>query len=85
MSLLIVIALAFLVLAAALFFGPYLVTYGPSGLGDLISRGDARFISLFLVAALAFAVFAPGTDPALISSGETVHLVPADMTGPVAA
>lgn len=85
MSLLILIAIAFLGLAAALFFGPYLVAYGPDGLRDLVRRGDARFLGLFLAAALALAVFAPGTDPALISDTASVQLVPQDMTGPQAA
>lgn len=85
MSFLILIAVALLALAGTLFFGPYLVVYGPDGLRDLVRRGDARLLSLFLITALAFAVFAPGTDPALISDTASVQLVPQDTTGPLAA
>lgn len=85
MSFFILIAVALLALAGALFFGPYFVAYGPEGFRDLVRRGDARFVSLFLIAALSFAVFASGSDPALISDTASVQLVPQDMTGPLAA
>lgn len=85
MSFFILIAIALLVFAGALFFGPYFVVHGPDGFRDLVRRGDARLVSLFLVAALAFAVFAPGADPALISDTASVQLVPQDTTGPLAA
>ena len=67
MSLLVLIAFALLVLAGALFFGPYFVAYGPDGFRDIVRRGDARMISLFLVGAIILAIFLPGQDPALIS------------------
>ncbi len=67
MSFLILIAFAFLALAGALFFGPHFITYGPDGFRDLIRRGDARMISLFLVGAIILAILLPGQDPALIS------------------
>lgn len=67
MSLLILTAFALVLLAAALFFGPYFVVYGPDGFRDIVRRGDARMISLFLVGAIILAILLPGQDPALIS------------------
>ncbi|WP_018148777.1 hypothetical protein [Henriciella marina] len=67
MSLLILTAFVLIVLAAALFFGPYFVAYGPDGFRDIVRRGDARMISLFLVGAIILAILLPGQDPALIS------------------
>ena len=67
MSFLILIAFAFLALAGTLFFGPHFIAYGPDGFRDLIRRGDARMISLFLVVAIILAILLPGQDPALIS------------------
>ena len=67
MSFLILIAFAFLALAGTLFFGPHFLAYRPDGFRDLIRRGDARMISLFLVGAIILAILLPGQDPALIS------------------
>ena len=68
MTLLVLIALALLLLAGALFFGPYFIAYGPDGFRDIVRRGDARMIGLFLVAAVILALPLPGGDVALISS-----------------
>ena len=68
MTLLVLIALALLLLAGALFFGPYFIAYGPDGFRDIVRRGDARMIGLFLVAAFILAILLPGGDVASISS-----------------
>ena len=68
MTLLVLIALALLLLAGALFFGPYFIAYGPDGFRDIVRRGDARMIGLFLVSAFILAILLPGGDVALISS-----------------
>ena len=39
MTLIVLIALALLLLAGALFFGPYFIAYGPDGFRDIVRRG----------------------------------------------
>ena len=81
MTLLILLACILLLASAALLFGPQLVTYGTDGLRDLARRGDARFVSAFLIGALCLLVFAARPATVLISSGDTVQVVQNEPVG----
>lgn len=83
MTILLLIAALFLVLSALFFFGPHLVVYGASGLRDAFSSPEARVVTAGLVAALCVLLFAPAGASSLISTGETVQVVHADIAGPV--
>jgi len=72
-------AIFFVLLSAALMFGPQLVVYGPRGAQQLARDEQARFVGGCLVSALALAVTAPHFAGALSSGGGTITLAMAEL------
>ncbi len=72
-------AIFFVLLSAALMFGPQLVVYGPRGVQQLARDEQARFVGGCLASALALAVMAPYFADALASGGGTITLAMAEL------
>ncbi|MEM8616800.1 MAG: hypothetical protein AAGF20_07675 [Pseudomonadota bacterium] len=67
-----ILAFVCLTFSIACFFGPYIAVHGVRSLG--LNR-QARFISGFVVSALAMVAIAPSFGQALATGGETITLV----------
>ena len=73
------LAVFFLLLAAAFMYGPQLVLYGPRAAEDLVKNGQAQFVGGCLISALIVAFLAPNLGSAFSSGGTAVTLVMADI------
>lgn len=75
-----VTAIAFILLSAALMFGPQLVVYGPRTLPRLARDEQARFVGGCLTSVLVLAVMTPYLAEAFGSGGSAITLVMAELT-----
>ncbi len=69
------LAAFFLFLAAALFFGPQLVIYGPRALPEIARNPQVRMAGGCLASLCILAIMAPHMGSALINGGETVTVL----------
>lgn len=74
-----VTSILFLVLAAALMFGPQLAVYGPRALPQLARNDQARFVGGCLTSAMVFAITAPYFGAALSSGSGAMSIVMVDL------
>jgi len=70
-----ILAVFFLFLAGALFFGPQLVIYGPRAVPAMVKHPQIRMAGGFLASLCILAVMAPYIGPAVVSGGETVTVL----------
>lgn len=73
------LAVFFLLLAAAFMYGPQLALYGPRAAQDLAKNSQAQFVGGCLVSALIMVGLAPNLSEAFSSGGTAVTLVVADI------
>jgi len=66
------IAVAFIAMSAACFFGPQLIAYGPRAFSDFKQSPEARFVAGVLSSVLVLALLTPFASVAAITGGETV-------------
>lgn len=81
MTILLLIAGAFLGLSLLLLFGPQFAAYGRAGLGDALRCPEARILGSSLATGMAVLLCAPLTASALISGGKTVQVVAETLMG----
>lgn len=73
------LAVFFLMIAAAFMYGPQLALYGPRAAQDLVNNGQAQFVGGCLASALIMVLLAPHLSDAVFSGGGAVTLVMADI------
>lgn len=74
-----VTAIVFILLSAALMFGPQLAVYGPRALPRLAQDEQARFVGGCLTSVLVLAVMAPYLTAGFSSGGDALTLVMAEL------
>ena len=74
-----IIAVVLLLLSALLLFGPQLVAYGPRALPNMARSPEARFISVSFASLIVLALVFPTFMTAMISGGQSVYAVTAEM------
>ena len=74
-----VTAIVFILLSAALMFGPQLVVYGPRALPQLARDEQARFVGGCLTSILVLALMSPYVTTAFSSGGDALTLVMAEL------
>ncbi|MEO1304286.1 MAG: hypothetical protein AAFV37_04870 [Pseudomonadota bacterium] len=73
------LALGFLTLSAALFFGPQLTVYGPKGVRHLAREGQAQFVGGCFVSLTVLVFAAPIVSSGFLTGGDTIRLVMVDL------
>lgn len=73
------IAIALLLLSALLLFGPQLIAYGPRTLPKMARSPEARFLSVSFASLIVLALIFPPFVTAMISGGQSVYAVTAEM------
>lgn len=81
MTILLLIAGAFLGLSLLMLFGPQFAAYGRAGLRDALKRPEAKILGSGLATGMTVLLFAPLIASALISGGKTVQVVAATLMG----
>ncbi|MEM1086279.1 MAG: hypothetical protein AAGH90_01000 [Pseudomonadota bacterium] len=73
-------AMFFIALAAALFFVPQIVAYGPRAVPALMSRPEVRFIATSFASLVVLAAIAPSFAEAVAIGGSTIYATAIELT-----